>query len=87
VKIPLEHVAGALSPEGLQNCVRCGAILVDYRGTERPLENARPLAGWAEGALVYAGAPPGHATTAQPGRFTRCRGPLVSSAPPPLTLR
>jgi hypothetical protein len=46
----VEHLAGRLV-DGVQSCLRCDAILTDYRVAEVRLDAAKP-AGWAEGARV-----------------------------------
>lgn len=47
------HIAGPMSADGVQLCVRCGHILTDYRGAMVPTEDAKkPLGGWAVGAHV-----------------------------------
>lgn len=50
---PQVHIAGPLTDDGLQLCIRCGIILTDYRGAEVPSRDAaRPLRGWKAGAHI-----------------------------------
>ncbi len=48
------HIAGPML-EGVQRCVRCNAILIDYRNTAIAVapRGVPVLRGWADGAYVY----------------------------------
>jgi hypothetical protein len=45
------HLAGPMSKEGVQLCIRCDAVLTDYRNAVVP-EGTPPLQGWKEGAHI-----------------------------------
>jgi hypothetical protein len=45
------HVAGALRPDGVQRCARCGFVLSDYRDTMVP-HGSPPLMGWEPGSRI-----------------------------------
>jgi hypothetical protein len=61
------HLAGPFI--GLvQRCLRCDAILIDYRDSMVPADDPRPLRGWPEGASVdvYEGWPRQSIVTDEP---------------------
>lgn len=45
------HIAGVLDDQGVQRCVRCGVVLINYNGAMVPV-GSRPLGGWRQGAAV-----------------------------------
>jgi hypothetical protein len=47
------HIAGPMI-EGVQECVRCGAILTDYRNAFTPA-GGPAVGGWAVGAHIEVG--------------------------------
>ena len=53
----IQHVAGDMSPEGVQVCTRCGEVITDYRGA-MVLDGTPPLRGWKAGPVWTTGTNP-----------------------------
>jgi hypothetical protein len=74
--IAVEHVAGMMGAEGVQRCSRCGAVLIDYRGTfvlGETLPGTRH-GGWSPGPVYRVGEKPGNVldTVTKPDDFVKC---------------
>lgn len=70
----IRHIAGELI-EGVQLCVICGAVLIDYRNSSFLGSDGSIPLGWAKGAVFING---GNSMKAEPDYFIDCK-PLMQT--------
>lgn len=67
-----QHIAGVLRDDLTQPCLRCGILLMDYRGAQMLEGDPEPRA-WTLGAAVYVDGYRASTVSLSGGAFRACR--------------